>query len=680
MYIEEIRFRNFKNFKSEKIILKSGVNVILGENDSGKTNLMHAIRLILDKKISWYDKELKEDFFSFELQHWKGHIIIITIVFNDLNKNNEFESLLEYETTNLNNRGSLSMFILPKNSVRANLNGVHEPEKLKEMLDKLSLDDYETIFTVGLDIDYTNDENYINLVGDFSKGEYKLEFDLDDRAFGCKSYMIEKIRNELISFTYIDALRDSVREMNQKSNPLMSLIKRIEKEISNEEKQKVIDEISTLNTTISSVSEIKKLAIQINNKIKDSIGNIYSPKILIKSDMSDEIKSVFRNLKIKSLDEHELGLEGLGLGSNNIIYIALKLLENMIVVNESKKFLLLLFEEPEAHLHKHLQMTLFEKTNIYEENNVQILLTTHSDNISSASKIGNMSIIQKSNRASKIIKPTVGLSTEEISRIERYLDVKRSELLFSKSVILVEGDAEEILIPIMVKKVLGLSLDEIGVSLINIGSVGFENVYKLFNTQRITKKCAILSDLDKPIDGSATNIAYERGINRKRKIEDESLVNDYVKGFFGEFTLEVELVPNNVKYYKNLIFKTYQQPSTIEIANQEIENEYVSTYGKRALQIADYNSKGWNAILLSEIIDGKFYIPQYILNALLFVAYPMLVKENNIKTMLLNYGEIYEDAAIVNMLDDDSISLDDIIDKVINSETQIIKFIKDVLL
>ena len=51
--------------------------------------------------------------------------------------------------------------------------------------------------------------------------------------------------------------------------------------------------------------------------------------------------------------------------------------------------------------------------------------------------------------------PSVGLSTEEVNFVQRYLDAIRSNLLFAKSVILVEGDAEEILIPILIKKVLG---------------------------------------------------------------------------------------------------------------------------------------------------------------------------------------------------------------------------------
>ena len=80
----------------------------------------------------------------------------------------------------------------------------------------------------------------------------------------------------------------------------------------------------------------------------------------------------------------------------------------------------------------------------------------------------------------------------------------RANLLFSKGVILVEGDAEEILIPIIIKNVLGISLDELGISLINIRSTGFKNVAQIFHDNRVKRKCAIITDLDKSIAGEET--------------------------------------------------------------------------------------------------------------------------------------------------------------------------------
>ena len=72
-------------------------------------------------------------------------------------------------------------------------------------------------------------------------------------------------------------------------------------------------------------------------------------------------------------------------------------------------------------------------------------------------------------------------------------------MLFAKGVILVEGDAELILIPSMFKSVFGINLDEIGISIINMSSTVFEHIANLFDDLRIHRKCAIITDLDQAI-------------------------------------------------------------------------------------------------------------------------------------------------------------------------------------
>ena len=110
-----------------------------------------------------------------------------------------------------------------------------------------------------------------------------------------------------------------------------------------------------------------------------------------------------------------------------------------------------------------------------------------------------MNILSRAKQSAWVFNPSNGLEAKEINRVERYLDAVRSTLLFAKGVILVEGDAEQILIPELVKAVYGVTLDEIGISLINIGSTGFENIAKLFDEIRIKKRCSIITDWDKSI-------------------------------------------------------------------------------------------------------------------------------------------------------------------------------------
>ena len=683
-----MQLRNFRNFNKSRFLFQKGINVIIGENDSGKTNALHAIRLVLDKHMNWYEKEITENLFSETLIDWHGQIIVISLRFSEIDTSKEDQSMLKYITGNKDGEGSLTWFCLPDSSIRKKLSEAKSKTELEAILDSITIDSYSAITTCGADVDYLDDTVYEKLVGNFEDGICNWKEKLDESLFGYAGSdnfnNIDYIKNKLIDFTYIDALRDAVNSMKQKYNPLMTMLRQIEPRISETEKNSVKVLIDSVNGTIGGVDEISKLSERINGKIIESVGNTYAPDIVLRSELSGEIKDIFRNLKLKSNHDKEFDLDSLGLGSTNIIYVALKLMEYSFIKEMDEiqsKFFLLLFEEPEAHLHKHIQMALFEKTGLNANDGVQVIMTTHSDNISAASRISTMNIIKKMGKSSMVMQPYCGLEKEDITHIERYLDVKRSELLFSKSVIIVEGDAEEILIPIMVKKCFGVSLDELGISLINIGSVGFKNIYKLFHDKRIQKKCAVITDLDTPINASDTSQqnAYERGKSRKIEIETESTENSWVGGFFAKHTFEVDLVKNNETYMEKLIDKTYTDKTTINQKKVDIKSMDVNKYGDVALKIASYNKKGWNAILLSEIIDERFQIPEYILNAILFTGRDEILGKQNSISILHHYAKIYEDVEVLEILaQQEVVSIKDVMVNIKNKDCSAICLLEKV--
>ena len=149
------------------------------------------------------------------------------------------------------------------------------------------------------------------------------------------------------------------------------------------------------------------------------------------------------------MGESEEGYEGaiheLSLGGANLIYLTLKLLEFKYQREKLTIANFLLIEEPEAHIHTHIQKTLFDRI-AYSD--AQIIYTTHSTHISEVSNVSNINILGRHGAFCEAYQPASGLEPIQINSIQRYLDAVRSNLLFAKSVILVEGDVEEILIPI----------------------------------------------------------------------------------------------------------------------------------------------------------------------------------------------------------------------------------------
>jgi len=336
-------------------------------------------------------------------------------------------------------------------------------------------------------------------------------------------------------------------------------------------------------------------------------------------------------LKLWVGDPDDEGYQGriweLSLGGANLIYLSLKLLEyEKVKTDRIANFLLI--EEPEAHIHTHIQKTLF---NNLKENKTQVIISTHSTHISSVSKISSVNILSRGERQALVFQPSNNLEPNRIVRVERYLDAVRSNLLFAKGVILVEGDAEQILIPEMFKKVFGLSLDEIGISLVNIGSTGFENVASIFHPDRIQKNCAILTDLDKsfvtlPADPNEDNdyqkhsrASEKSGEERKVRLTEFCNDNDFLKPFYSKHTFEVDVLMNgNSHEFVQCLDKIYSRVADQTKAKDKLENASIEIAGVEILRIADKQGKGWLALLVAEQIVYNTYIPKYILKAIAF--------------------------------------------------------------
>ncbi len=77
MHISKVFIKNFRNFEEFNINFTSGFQTIIGENNIGKSNFYKAVRLVLDKNLSYKDRYLDlRDFYNFQTLHINSHIII----------------------------------------------------------------------------------------------------------------------------------------------------------------------------------------------------------------------------------------------------------------------------------------------------------------------------------------------------------------------------------------------------------------------------------------------------------------------------------------------------------------------------------------------------------------------------------------------------------------------------
>lgn len=84
MYLKYVQIVNYKNLRKARFEFGKGANTVIGENDSGKSNAMTAMRILLDDDYFYNTKRLKESDFSESLGDWRGHWIIISAFFDQI--------------------------------------------------------------------------------------------------------------------------------------------------------------------------------------------------------------------------------------------------------------------------------------------------------------------------------------------------------------------------------------------------------------------------------------------------------------------------------------------------------------------------------------------------------------------------------------------------------------------
>ena len=512
VHLKKVKIQNYKSLKDIKLDIDDYL-VIIGKNNSGKTNILEAIELAFS-----YATIQKEDVFASKEEPFSTtKKVVIELLFSSVNNEN-------IEQPDFDDRW------------------------INALGDRIAFDNEtaNAYFAFKTELTYDNNkETYIN------KKTVITTWKDDADSVSAKTISRDDLEPFLVM--YIDAQRDLALDIGNRKSQWSKLTSKIKMDEADE--ADVMDKIQIINDKIIEGNPIlSSMSENLKSAVSGSDGRVSI--IPITNDLSHLYKGMNVYYDNELIEATAIERLGLGIRSWSSFSIIKSHIENEKIKRNEKNqafHSILLMEEPESHLHPQAQRHFI---NDISNISTQKIVTSHSPYILSRLDLSKLLFVIKCAAETKVVKLiTDDLTNEELLQINNKVMNTRGELLYSNFVILAEGETEEFTLPIYFKKFFGKEPFELGVSIIGVGGVG---QYKPFTSilNKLGVDWCIFSDGEEVPLRDVRSVLIDLGLgeiennNNVFVIPEGKCIELYLvdQGFIDEIKFAINKMENNDDY------------------------------------------------------------------------------------------------------------------------------------
>lgn len=485
MYLQRLTVRGFRKLRDVSIHFGPGLNLIVGENNAGKTAIIDAIRLLLSQG---FDKDrlrvTAEDFRSDQDEKPKIHIAA------------------EFVDLDLDDEAYFSQ-------------AIHDWSG-----DASAVFQIELVYDTSLD--RISGRTWMG-PGDTGNSPSKV---LD-----------------AVSCLYLPPLRDPGRGLRPSYS---SQIARLLRHVATAGEKKAIERLAgDRNQAIQDQDAIRKAEGLIADELGKTTGPqmAQSPELVFSEARFDRIAAAL----FATFDG--VGPDRNGLGYNNLGYIAVTMAALRNEPELRYRSVLLEEPEAHLHpqLQTVLLRYMLDLEQAGPRP-VQVFGTTHSPVLASGCSLSKISVVRDlpGGEAAAIALSQLGLDPQQVRQIERYLDATKGQLLFARRVVLVEGLSEALLLGPLATAA-GWDLRDRGATIVNVQGLSFEPFLRLLGSDGLGIPTLVVTDSDPPTDDYPERKDYSSAGRRAKALigRQSSLLGIAcaVKTFEYDLALESENLP-----------------------------------------------------------------------------------------------------------------------------------------